>query len=145
MSMLLTPAGQKILSLGPRVAMQLEVERKVDMQMHFDLESHSIRNLDDERSTRDIISVTKDLERMVEDISDDDVLMDSFIPTATPTTAQPAPPVVTPSWVLVKGEDWEMIDSTRGHPLPHPLSLPSVPHASTLSAFSGRLQALAIH
>lgn len=96
MRMLLSPEGQKILSLGPRVALEMDVDRVNGVKQEA------------ERTRRDIVSVTRDLERMVQDISDEDVLMDC-LPTPLPT---PAPPILTTSWVIVKGEDWEMVDCT---------------------------------
>lgn len=117
MRMLLSPEGQKILSLGPRLATQSDVE----IQMDVHVEKERVKEEAD-RTRRDIMSVTRDLEKMVEDICDEDVLMDCTtpIPTTTTTTTPatsppqptPAPPILTTSWVLVKGEDWEMVDCT---------------------------------
>jgi hypothetical protein len=119
MRMLLSPEGQKILSLGPRAAMEMEVNSEI----HMDVERVKDVKEEAERTRRDIVSVTRDLERMVEDICQDDVLMDylptTTLPTPPPTTSPtsprlsaPAPPILTTSWVLVKGEDWEMVDCT---------------------------------
>ena len=108
--MLLSPEGQKILSLGPRVALELDVETVDGVKEEA------------ERTRRDIVSVTRDLERMVEDICDEDVFMDCLPtpptttstspPSTSPPHPTPAPPILTTSWVLVKGEDWEMVDCT---------------------------------
>ena len=80
--------------------------------------------------------VTRDLERLVSDVEERDFDLDvvmgdattplpvptpatSVTPAPTPTNAtntnstlcgSVAPPVLTTSWVMVKGEDWEMID-----------------------------------
>ena len=75
-----SPLGQKILHMGPRLAMS-------------------------------IMTATQELERIVADQQerdkDNDVVMsDSTL--VSPTSL--AMPVLTTSWVMVKGEDWEMID-----------------------------------
>lgn len=66
-----------------------------------------------------IEAATKELERIVADQQerDGDVLMSdstSTAPTATststPHSSSLAMPVLTASWVMVKGEDWEMVD-----------------------------------
>jgi hypothetical protein len=70
------------------------------------------------KTTRDIVTVTEDLERMVEDIESSccDVVMADALPVlpscTTPinTTPTPAAPILTTKWVVVKGEDWEMVD-----------------------------------
>lgn len=76
-----SPEGQKILRMGPRLALS-------------------------------IMSATKDLERIVaaqtqqaSDSSMDDVIMLDATITTTTTS-----PVLTKSWVIVPGDDWEMID-----------------------------------
>jgi hypothetical protein len=101
MRILATPEGQRFLSLGPRLAMEVL------------------------KTTKDIVTVTEDLERMVEDIESSccDVVMADPLPLAvpsvsttctTPITNQisptPAPPILTTTWVVVKGDDWEMVD-----------------------------------
>jgi hypothetical protein len=115
MRMLTTPEGQRILSLGPRLALEV-------MQ-----------------TTQDIMKVTRDLEMMVNDIDtfgsgggvgsgaagdrdrDNDVVMGdcTSIPPTPVLSSSPlppvaatsrAPPVLTTSWVVVKGDDWEMVD-----------------------------------
>jgi hypothetical protein len=80
MCMRSSPLGQKILHMGPRLAMS-------------------------------IMTATQELERIVADQQerdkDNDVVMsDSTL--VSPTSL--AMPVLTTSWVMVKGEDWEMID-----------------------------------
>lgn len=81
MRMRSSPLGQKILHMGPRLAMS-------------------------------IMTATQELERIVADQQeerdkDNDVIMsDSTL--VSPTSL--ATPVLTTSWVVVKGEDWEMID-----------------------------------
>lgn len=101
MRMLLSPEGQKILHLGPRAAMELEVNRM--MQVDVDVGVRQVKEQAD-RTRREIVNVTRDLEKMVQDICDEDVLMDCM--------STPAPPILTTSWVLVKGEDLEMVDCT---------------------------------
>jgi len=93
MRILATPEGQRFLSLGPRLAMEVM------------------------KTTRDIVTVTEDLERMVEDIESAccDVVMADPLPippscTTTPITPIPAAPILTAKWVVVKGDDWEMVD-----------------------------------
>ncbi len=104
MRILTTPEGQRFLSLGPRLAMEVM------------------------KTTKDIVTVTEDLERMVEDIESSccdspDVVMADPIPLAVPsfsttcttpitnqTSPTPAPPVLTTTWVVVKGDDWDMVD-----------------------------------
>ncbi|KAF8150906.1 hypothetical protein B0H34DRAFT_801815 [Crassisporium funariophilum] len=77
-----SPEGQKILHMGPRLALS-------------------------------ITTATKELERIVADQQERDRDMDVVMTDSTTTPMYGsglAMPVLTTSWVVVRGEDWEMVD-----------------------------------
>ncbi|KDR78780.1 hypothetical protein GALMADRAFT_209168 [Galerina marginata CBS 339.88] len=86
MRMRSTPEGQRMLLMGPRVAMS-------------------------------IMSATAELERIIAESEqqrdgEGDVMMgdSTLTKSVAPSPTSLAMPVLTASWVVVKGEDWEMVD-----------------------------------
>ncbi|KAF8071644.1 hypothetical protein FPV67DRAFT_887925 [Lyophyllum atratum] len=77
-----TPEGQKILRMGPRLAVS-------------------------------IMTATKELERIVaaaQEGEPQDIVMADATGAATTAVASSAPVLLTKSWVVVPGEDWEMVE-----------------------------------
>ena len=72
-----SPEGQKILRMGPRLALS-------------------------------IMTATKDLERIVAAQNEADDLQDVVM--LDTTVVSPVGSGLTKSWVIVPGEDWEMVD-----------------------------------
>jgi len=81
-----SPEGQKILHMGPRLALSIIT------------------------ATKDLERIVADREREKDKDKDNDIIMsDSTFNLSTPSLASP---VLTKSWVFVKNEahDWEMLD-----------------------------------